>query len=130
MVPGGEGISPGAKWPGREADHSPEASAPFKNGGAVPLLPQYIFMAQGQLLGLPFPPYIVCSVSCFVRSQFYTRTETQLVPLMPASNGLCKWVVNSVEACWLARLVLPIMVPGHSSSAMLWTFISLRRPAP
>jgi hypothetical protein len=28
--PGGGGLSPGVKWPGREADHSPPSSAEVK----------------------------------------------------------------------------------------------------
>jgi hypothetical protein len=31
--------SPGVKWQGREADHSPPPSAEVKNGGAIPPLP-------------------------------------------------------------------------------------------
>jgi hypothetical protein len=34
QVPGA--ISPGVYWPGREADHSPPASAEVKNSGAIP----------------------------------------------------------------------------------------------
>jgi hypothetical protein len=30
---------PGAKWPVREADHSPQCNADGKNGGAIPPLP-------------------------------------------------------------------------------------------
>jgi hypothetical protein len=37
-------ISPGAKRPGREADHSPPSSAEVKNGGAIPPLP-HVLMA-------------------------------------------------------------------------------------
>jgi hypothetical protein len=37
-------ISPGLKWPGREADHSPPSSAKVENGGAVPLFP-VVFIA-------------------------------------------------------------------------------------
>jgi hypothetical protein len=36
-VPGAH--SPGIKWPGEEADHSPPSSAKVKNGGAIPPLP-------------------------------------------------------------------------------------------
>jgi hypothetical protein len=32
-------LSPGVKWQGHEADHSPPASAEFKNGEAIPPLP-------------------------------------------------------------------------------------------
>jgi hypothetical protein len=32
-------LSPGVKWPGREADHSSPSSAEAKNGGAIPPLP-------------------------------------------------------------------------------------------
>jgi hypothetical protein len=35
----------GAKRQGREADHSPPSSAEVKNGGAMPPLPPYVFMA-------------------------------------------------------------------------------------
>jgi hypothetical protein len=35
-------ISPGVKWPGREATHSRPTSIKVKNGGAVPLLPRRI----------------------------------------------------------------------------------------
>jgi hypothetical protein len=31
--------SPGVKWQGREADHSPPPSAEVKNGGTIPPLP-------------------------------------------------------------------------------------------
>jgi hypothetical protein len=31
-------ISPGLKWPGREAEHSPPSTAEVKNGGAIPRL--------------------------------------------------------------------------------------------
>jgi hypothetical protein len=31
--------------PGREADHSPPSSAEVKNGGDIPPLPPYVFMA-------------------------------------------------------------------------------------
>jgi hypothetical protein len=38
--PVGTGVlSPGAKSPGREADHSPPSNAKVKNGGAIPPLP-------------------------------------------------------------------------------------------
>jgi hypothetical protein len=33
------GLSPGVKWPWREADHSPPSRAEVKNGGAVSPLP-------------------------------------------------------------------------------------------
>jgi hypothetical protein len=36
-VPGA--LSPGAKRPGRKADHSPPSSAEVKNGGAIPSFP-------------------------------------------------------------------------------------------
>jgi hypothetical protein len=36
---GTEALSPGIKWPGREADHSPPSSAKVKKAEAVPLLP-------------------------------------------------------------------------------------------
>jgi hypothetical protein len=32
------GVSPGVKWQGHEADHSPPSSAEVKNGGATPVL--------------------------------------------------------------------------------------------
>jgi hypothetical protein len=32
-------LSPGVKWPGREADHSPPSSVEVKSGGAMPPLP-------------------------------------------------------------------------------------------
>jgi hypothetical protein len=32
-------LSPGGKWPGHEADHSPPSFAEVKNGGAIPPLP-------------------------------------------------------------------------------------------
>jgi hypothetical protein len=32
-------VSPGVKWLGREADHSPLSSIKVKHGGAIPLLP-------------------------------------------------------------------------------------------
>jgi hypothetical protein len=35
----GDSFSPGAKWQGRYADHSPRSSAKVKNGGAVPPVP-------------------------------------------------------------------------------------------
>jgi hypothetical protein len=35
----------GVKRQGREADHSPPSSAEVKNGGAIPPIPQYVFMA-------------------------------------------------------------------------------------
>jgi hypothetical protein len=38
-------ISPGVKKPGREADHAPTCSVEFKNGGTMPPLPPYVFMA-------------------------------------------------------------------------------------
>jgi hypothetical protein len=37
-------LSLGAKWPGREADHSPPSSIEDKMSGAIPLLPKYAFM--------------------------------------------------------------------------------------
>jgi hypothetical protein len=43
-VPGGGGISPEVKRPGREADHSPPSSAEVKSGGAIPPLP-HVLMA-------------------------------------------------------------------------------------
>jgi hypothetical protein len=33
------GDFPGAKWPGREADHSPPSNAEIKNDGVIPPLP-------------------------------------------------------------------------------------------
>jgi hypothetical protein len=42
-VPGA--LSPGVKRPGRYADHSPPSSAEVKNGGTIPPLPQYVFVA-------------------------------------------------------------------------------------
>jgi hypothetical protein len=38
-------ISPGIKWPGREADHSPPSTANVKNDGVIPPLP-HVFMVQ------------------------------------------------------------------------------------
>jgi hypothetical protein len=32
-------LSPGVKWPGGEADHSPGSSAEVKSGGGIPPLP-------------------------------------------------------------------------------------------
>jgi hypothetical protein len=44
--PVGTGVlSPGLKWPGREADHSPPSSVAVKNGGATRPLPLHVFMA-------------------------------------------------------------------------------------
>jgi hypothetical protein len=37
---GNGAVSSGVKRSGREADHSPQSSAEFKNGGAAPPLPQ------------------------------------------------------------------------------------------
>jgi hypothetical protein len=42
---GTAGDCPGVKRPGREADHSPQSSAGVKNGGVIPLLPSYVFIA-------------------------------------------------------------------------------------
>jgi hypothetical protein len=42
-----EALSPGLKWPGREADHLPPSSAEVKNGGAIPLLPPRSFHLYG-----------------------------------------------------------------------------------
>jgi hypothetical protein len=36
-------ISPGVKWPGREADQSRPSSAEVMNGGAIPPLP-YMYL--------------------------------------------------------------------------------------
>jgi hypothetical protein len=36
-------LTPGAKRPGLEADHTPPPSAEVKMRGAIPLLPQYVF---------------------------------------------------------------------------------------
>jgi hypothetical protein len=38
-------LSAGVKWPGREADHSPRASAEVKKVWIYPFTPQYAFMA-------------------------------------------------------------------------------------
>jgi hypothetical protein len=35
----------GGSFPGREADYSPPSSAEVKNGGAIPPLHSYVFMA-------------------------------------------------------------------------------------
>jgi hypothetical protein len=35
----------GVKWPGHEADHSPPSSAEVKECGALPPLPQFVFIA-------------------------------------------------------------------------------------
>jgi hypothetical protein len=43
-VPGGGG-SPGVKWQGREADHSPPASAEVKKMWIYTYIPPYAFMA-------------------------------------------------------------------------------------
>jgi hypothetical protein len=42
-------LSPWVKRPRCEAGHSPPSGAQVKNGVAIPPLPQYVFMAQGQL---------------------------------------------------------------------------------
>jgi len=42
---GTEGLFPEAKWAGREADQSPPSSVDVKTSGAIPPLPQYIFVA-------------------------------------------------------------------------------------
>jgi hypothetical protein len=42
-VPGA--LSPGVKWPGREADHPPPASAEFKKMWIYTSNPPYAFMA-------------------------------------------------------------------------------------
>jgi hypothetical protein len=36
-------VSLGAKWPGREADHSPPPSFEVKNRGAIPPLPIHLY---------------------------------------------------------------------------------------
>jgi hypothetical protein len=38
-------VYPGVKRPACEADHSPPSSADVRNGGAIPPLPPYVFMA-------------------------------------------------------------------------------------
>jgi hypothetical protein len=38
-------LSLGVKWPGREADHLPPASAEIKNTWSYISTPQYVFMA-------------------------------------------------------------------------------------
>jgi len=42
-VPGA--LSLGVKWPGREADHTPQSSAEVKNAWSYTSTPQYVFMA-------------------------------------------------------------------------------------
>jgi hypothetical protein len=42
-VPGA--LSPGVKWPGHEADHSPPASAEVKKTWVYTSTPPYVFMA-------------------------------------------------------------------------------------
>jgi hypothetical protein len=37
-------VSPRLKWPGRVTDNLPPSSAKVKNVGAIPPLPQYVFM--------------------------------------------------------------------------------------
>jgi hypothetical protein len=47
MGTSGEGaLTSGVKWPWRETDNSPPSSAEVKKGGAIPPLPQYVFMAS------------------------------------------------------------------------------------
>jgi hypothetical protein len=38
-------LSPGVKWPGREADHSPPTSAEVKKKCIYTSTPPYVFMA-------------------------------------------------------------------------------------
>jgi len=42
LVPGA--LSPGVKWPGREADHSPQSSAEAKNAWSYNSVPSYVSM--------------------------------------------------------------------------------------
>jgi len=41
---GTRGFFPGVKWLGHDADHLPQSTADFKNGGAIRLLPLCAFL--------------------------------------------------------------------------------------
>jgi hypothetical protein len=56
-------LSPGVKRPAREADHSPPSSAEVRKYGAIPPLPQYVFMSWCLVKrrdNLPLPSHSNC----------------------------------------------------------------------
>jgi len=93
-------LSPGLKWPGREAEQSPPSSTEVQNSWSLPPLPQYVFMAW----------CLVKYRDCFIFTYLYLTsfwepgwlshyTETRLRAMM----GFFLFTTGSRLALWLTQ---------------------------